>query len=64
MREFDRLYKTNLVFSGSPLDLAIDEASGRLDADAAAFAAFVRDTIYERLPPQVLAALRKGSFEC
>lgn len=62
--QFDRLRKTNLSLSGKPLDLAIDQASGRLDADISAFIEFVHDTVYERLDAEALAALRREVREC
>lgn len=61
VREFDRLHKTNLSLNGGPLDLAIDQATGRLEADAAAFAEFVHDTIYSRLEPSALEELRRAA---
>lgn len=50
--EFDRLSGSNLRQRGTPLDLEIDRASGRLDADAERFVAFVRDAVWFRLPPE------------
>jgi hypothetical protein len=48
VREFDRLTGSNLALVGSPLDISIDEASGRLSADVRAFVAFV--ATYVALP--------------
>jgi len=42
VKEFDRLNGSNLLRAGTPLDLAIDDASGRTAADVAKFAEFVR----------------------
>lgn len=56
---FDRLTGSNLLLRGNELELAIDQASGRLDADMGRFADFVRDTIYDRLSPSALAELRQ-----
>jgi len=47
---FDRLTKSNLRGRGSGLDLAIDDATGRLKADAALFVAFVFNVVWSRLP--------------
>ena len=49
VKEFDRLRHTNLSQIGSPLDLLIDEQTGRLEADFNKFVEFVRDCIYERI---------------
>lgn len=47
--EFDRLTGHNLSRDGSPLELAIDDASGRTDAAVSDFIKFVDDCIYQRL---------------
>jgi hypothetical protein len=52
---FDRLTGRNLGRRGSPLELAIDEASGRLADDFEAFVGFVLDMVWERLPAEVRA---------
>ena len=49
--EFDRLAGCNLSGRGSPLELQIDAATGRLEADFARFVDFVRDCVWDRLPP-------------
>jgi len=46
---FDRLTKSNLQGRGSPVDLAIDDATGRLPEDAKLFVAFVFDVVWSRL---------------
>lgn len=51
--QFDRIHGSNLLRRGSPLDLAIDDSTGRYDADAAAFEAFVREYVWDRLPADV-----------
>jgi hypothetical protein len=48
--EFDRLTGHNLSRAGTPMDLAIDDASGRTEAGAKEFIDFVHDCIFERLP--------------
>jgi len=49
---FDRLneYKTNISLRGSPIELKIDEASGRLEDSMRQFINFVYEFIYSRLP--------------
>lgn len=49
VREFDRLYGTNVGQRGTPLDLAIDDATGRQTSDAMVFLAFCAD-LWSRLP--------------
>lgn len=49
VKEFDRLKGTNLSQVGHPLDLMIDESTGRLEHDFNEFVEFVRDVIYERV---------------
>jgi hypothetical protein len=53
VREFDRLNGTHLgtVATRSPLDAAIDEATGRDKAALDQFAAFVYEFVWTRLPP-------------
>lgn len=50
IREFDRLYGHNLSRRGAPLDLLVDDASGRMEVGVAAFCEFVRECVYERCP--------------
>ena len=74
VRQFDRLRGTNLSLRGSALDLAVDEATGRLRHDLALWVAFVYDAVWLRLPPDLfeateepdplLAALVVESDEC
>ena len=49
VREFDRLHKTNLMFSGSPIEIMIDKASGRQTQDIELFINVVYDVIWTRL---------------
>lgn len=51
--QFDRLTGRNVGRKGSPLDLVIDEATGRQADDLDAFIAFVRDVVWDRLPAEV-----------
>lgn len=43
--QFDRLNGTNLSRKGSPIELAIDDASGRTNADLAKFVDFVAEIV-------------------
>jgi hypothetical protein len=57
--EFDRLSGTNLARCGTPLDLMVDDATGRTDDAMAQFVHFVWEAIYSRLPDAALEDLRK-----
>jgi len=61
VREFDRLSGTNLARRGTPLDLMIDDATGRTDDALGQFVTFVREAIYERLPQKALDDLAGSS---
>lgn len=50
---FDRLYGSNLSRSGSPIELMVDDSSGRTDADAKAFINFVWQYVWCPLLAQV-----------
>lgn len=56
VKHFDRLRGTNLSLRGSPIDLAIDESTGRRDHDLALFTAFIFDAVWCRLPPELFEA--------
>ena len=58
LREFDRLNGTNLSGRGAPIELAIDEASGRLHDDLRRFVEFVDEYVWQRLPPEARAEPR------
>ena len=47
--EVDRLTGHNLSREGTPLDLMIDDATGRTDTAISDFINFVDDCIYQRL---------------
>ena len=49
VKEFDRLRGTNLSLAGKPIELLIDESTGRMEHDFEEFVEFVRDCIYERV---------------
>ena len=49
VKQFDRLKGTNLRQAGRPIELLIDEHTGRLEHDFEEFVEFVRDVIYERM---------------
>lgn len=51
VREFDRLWGTNLMAKGSPIELMVDQGTGRLEHDLKLFIEFVREYIYDRLVP-------------
>lgn len=44
--QFDRLTGSNLSLKGSPIDVAIDKASGRTNAELASFIAFVFEFVW------------------
>lgn len=46
LREYDRLYGSNLSMRGSPVQLVVDQVTGRLDAEFREFAEFVERYIY------------------
>lgn len=48
---YDRLLGANLSLRGSPLDLMVDLSSGRQEVELAGFVAFVKDFVWDRLPP-------------
>ncbi len=48
--EFDRLSGTNLLGKGTPLQLAIDDATGRTTSEMQQFLIAVWNTIFIRLP--------------
>ncbi|WP_295442574.1 hypothetical protein [uncultured Thiodictyon sp.] len=50
--QFDRLAGCNLSRRGTDLDLMIDDATGRSDADVDRFIAFVEEFIYRPLVAQ------------
>lgn len=47
--QFDRLRGTNVSRRGSPMNVMIDDATGKFEADARAFFEFCLD-LYQRLP--------------
>lgn len=46
VENFDRLHGTNLSLKGAPLDLAIDQATGRLDSDMEKFIEFCWEFVF------------------
>ena len=48
--EFDRLTGSNLSLRGKPIELMVDQATGKLADDASKFVAFVYECIWLRLP--------------
>ncbi|MEY2117153.1 hypothetical protein [Rhodanobacter sp. FW106-PBR-R2A-1-13] len=69
--EFDRLAGTEVATRRSPLERAIDVASGREDAELQGFLAFAKDVLWDRAPDatreeiraQVRVAIAAGSSE-
>ncbi|AGG89155.1 hypothetical protein [Rhodanobacter denitrificans] len=69
--EYDRLAGTALATRRSPLERAIDVASGRDDAELQGFLTFAKDVLWDRAPDatreairaQVRAALAGGTGE-
>jgi hypothetical protein len=50
IQQFDRLRGTNLQMKGAPIDLMVDQATGRLADDVSLFITFVYDVVWSRLP--------------
>lgn len=48
--EFDRLTGSNLSLRGKPIELMVDQATGKLADDVAKFVAFVYECVWLRLP--------------
>lgn len=48
--QVDRLYGTNLMRQGAPIELMIDNATGRCDADMQTFMQFVWNSVFLRCP--------------
>lgn len=44
--EFDRLTGSNLARKGSPINIVVDDASGKTNDDLGKFVAFVAECIY------------------
>lgn len=49
--EFDRLSGSNLSLKGAKIELMIDEATGRLNAELAMFVSFVYERVWTRIEP-------------
>lgn len=62
VRQFDRLYGADLSAKRSPIERMVDQATGKLDDDTAAFVAFVHDSIYLRVPDDVIAHMREKAL--
>lgn len=50
LTQIDRLYGTNLKGKGAPIELAIDNATGRMKHDMEKFCRFVWNYIFTRVP--------------
>lgn len=51
LEEFDRLNGTNLCGRGTPIQLAVDHATRRLESDAVRFLVFCADLL-DRMQPE------------
>jgi hypothetical protein len=60
---FDRLRGCNLLGRGTPLDLMIDEATGRTDRDLRLFVEFVHDVVWSRMSAEARAELAELAAE-
>ena len=49
-REFDRLYGTTLVSRRAPIEVMVDKATGKQDADVQTFMRFVWNCVFIRVP--------------
>lgn len=58
VQQFDRLYGATLMTRTTPLERAIDRATGKADDDMRAFVKFVHDCFYMRLPDEAIVGLR------
>lgn len=56
--QFDRLAGTDVAAQASPLNRAIDVASGRAEADLQRFLAFAKDALWDRLDNATRDAIR------
>ena len=50
LAQIDRLYGSNLLRRGAPIELAIDDATGRAKHDMETFSKFVWNFIFTRVP--------------
>jgi hypothetical protein len=53
--QFDRLTGSNLCMRGTPVDLMVDEATGRQREELVRFMAFVFECIWTRLPEEAFS---------
>jgi hypothetical protein len=49
LAQIDRLFRTNLLGKGSPIERMVDDATGRNDADIQTFLRFVWNCIFIRV---------------
>lgn len=63
VRNFDRLWGTNLMTRGSPIDIMVDQSTGRLEHDLRLFIEFVRECIYDKLVPQIGVQFEEDSSD-
>lgn len=50
VKEFDRLCGCNLSRRGAPINIMIDDATGKFDEDMKKFLQFVWDSVFTRMP--------------
>ncbi len=53
--QFDRLTGSNLARKGAPINLMVDDATGKTNDDVAAFVKFVHDVIYTPWASEILS---------
>lgn len=63
LAQYDRLRGSNLQRRGAPIEVAIDHATGRFEAEAQDFVRFVHDAVFCRLDPDILQQLRDTAAE-
>jgi hypothetical protein len=61
VQQFDRLYGADLTKHRSGIEQMIDQATGKSDSDIASFMSFVHDSVYMRVPDQVIFDLRESA---
>lgn len=61
LARYDRLRGSNLSCRGSALDLMIDVSSERREQDLLGFIEFVREAVWERLPPEAFRTAGEGT---
>lgn len=60
--QFNSLYGATLGARTSAIEQMVDKATGKADDDMRAFAKFVHDCIYTRLPAEAIHSLRAAAL--